>query len=89
MPCKQRLNKVAAALGEFNLPKNLIKPLSNFIESINAAQMNGSSLAELVAQGVVQYLLLALSFVILFAIFSISSSLEKSKTKEVSSLTIP
>lgn len=72
LPSEGGLASIVAALGEIKLPKNLIKPLSNFIESINAAQMNGSSLAELVAQGVVQYLLLALSFVILFAIFSIA-----------------
>ena len=62
LPSEGGLSTIVESLQEMNLPKNLVKPLSNFIESINNAQMNGSSLADLIGQGVVHYLLLSLLF---------------------------
>lgn len=88
LPSEGGLSTIVESLQEMNLPKNLVKPLSNFIESINNAQMNGSSLADLIGQGVVHYLLLALSFVILFVIFTILFMILMKLAKDINEIEI-
>lgn len=88
LPSEGGLTAIVEALEGMNLPKNLIKPLSNFIDSVNASTLNGSPLSELIGHGIVQYLCIALAFVILFVIFTILFILLMKLAKDLNDIEI-